>query len=326
MKELEYSYCIYPSLLDKFQQFLHSEELAENANNKVTEEMQERGMYTDRQVGDYITPPAMYAAVYETELINAINRCPYEVSEAADRGTCFNEVVDCLIHNTPCTRDDMQIRTIKDYGTPVCIEATLNGNQYYYDVKLCKDAAEYLKGSLSQIRLEAPMETKYGNILLYGIIDEWLKDEIIDIKTTARYDFGKFEDKTQRLVYPYCAIESGMTDNVASFTYLVFKWRKRKLILYEQKESQSFVDNTDSVVVDVAVPVDVYDAECYPEYYNYNHEIDSIHLQQVVERFIEWLNYRKEFITDKKIFGGENPEGYQGKINTKLLDEINNGK
>jgi hypothetical protein len=51
----------------------------------------------------------------------------------------------------------------------------------------------------------------------------------------------------------------------------------------------------------------------YPEVYSYRHEQTVKALREHVEMFLQWLNSRRELITDQRIFGGTNPEEYVGK-------------
>lgn len=313
-------YSIYPSLLDKFQDLLHYDLVAEQPWNKVSEAAHNRGQHLDKEVDDYILSPDEMAAKIELELINSINRCPKEPNEAADAGTCFNEVVDCLIKGKNTDRKDITIRTLRrEDGTPYAIEACLNDFTFYYDVHLCKDIAHYFRGAMCQYLVQGCLDTKYGEVTLYGYIDEWIGDRIYDIKTTSMYDFGKFQDKTQKLVYPYCAVESGMVDSIDSFEYSVIKWKKNNRdVVYTTRMCSDGIDNMNDYEKVVEKPIDVWKGEFFREVYTYNHESAKNTLRMICERFIEWLTYRKEFITDKKIFGGENPEGYQGELLTSL--------
>lgn len=43
-----------------------------------------------------------------------------------------------------------------------------------------------------------------------------------DIKTTSRYEFGKYSDGWQRHVYPYCLISSGLVKDIDSFEYTAY--------------------------------------------------------------------------------------------------------
>lgn len=291
-------YRIYPSLLDKFQEFLDYERVAEEDWNKVSEAAKERGEYPDAEVGDYkLTPDEMYDKI-EVELINSINRCPHEPIEAADKGTAFNEIVDCLIENRKsCNPDCIIYSTINQQGIKV-IRAEINGFVFDFDIALCKEAANIFKGSLTQYFTSAILPTEYGDVELYGYIDEWVSNKIYDIKTTGRYSFGKFERKWQRHVYPWCVIESGLTTEVESFIYWVVEWAysrpgeplKAKMVTSEE--------------------------------YTYNHAETSQQLASFVGCFIDWLESRRHLITDQRIFGGKNPDGYEGKPIT--IEQLNN--
>ena len=141
--------------------------------------------------------------------------------------------------------------------------------------------AEILKGAISQHRCEAVLPTMYGDVELYGYIDEIVEDCVVDIKTTGRYDFGKFAKSWQRHVYPYCLVKSGEVPAVTGMEFLVVIWKggtSRTPVL------------TGSV---------------HGEYYGYKHEESALKIRQICERFIEWLEAHREQITDKKIFAEE---------------------
>lgn len=293
-------YRIYPSLLDKFQELLDYEKVAEEDWNKIDD------------TGDYrLTPDEMYVKI-ESELIDSINRCPHSPSEAADKGTVFNEIVDCLVeHRKPSEKfsfeklyspqqmwvpermglgDNMDV-TPGHYETRnvlVGIRASYNGWVFDFDYTLCKEAAEFFAGSLTQFFAQSIMNTAYGDVEIYGYIDEWPDNKMYDIKTTGRYTFGKFERKWQRHAYPWCVVNSGMATEIESFTYWVVEWayqRKGDLLM-----AKSVTQET----------------------YTYDHQDSGIKLRYHIEAFIEWLESRREFIQDKKIFGCENPEGWRG--------------
>mgnify|MGYP006992075337 CR=1 FL=1 len=55
-------------------------------------------------------------------------------------------------------------------------------------------------------------------------------------------------------------------------------------------------------------------------FYTYRHKQATEKLRAIIEHFIWWLNLRKQYITDQRIFGGVNPEGYVGTpIDVELL-------
>ncbi len=279
-------YRIYPSLLDKFQELLDYEKVAEEDWNKDSD-------------GEYkLTPDEMYSKI-ESELIDSINRCPRVPNEAADKGTAFNEIVDCLIENRKSNREDCKIYSTKnEYGVKV-IRAEINGFTFDYDVRLCKETAEFFAGSLTQFFAESVMSTSYGDVEIYGFIDEWPNNLMFDIKTTGRYTFGKYEQKWQRHAYPWCVINSGLATEIESFTYFVIEWAYQRA--GEPLTAKSVTQET----------------------YTYDHQDSGIKLRDHIERFIDWLESRREFIQDKKIFGGENPKGFVGThIDMEKLNQV----
>lgn len=276
-------YRIYPSLLDSFQRLVDYELVADEPWNIVSEAAHKSGEYLDKEVGDYkLSPDEMYRKL-ECELINSINRCPRDPSEAADKGTAFNEIVDCIIEHRGCNRDDCNIHS-EPVGTGKVIIAEINDFRFIFDENLCREVANYFSGALTQQLVSAILPTKYGDVELYGYVDEWKHDVIYDIKTTSNYSFGNYERKWQRHVYPYCAINSGMATEVSEFEYTVVQLAKTSPIT----------------------------GTMYREAYTFDLQASTIALTRHCEHFISWLLNHKELITDQRIFGGENAPGYVG--------------
>ena len=73
-------YRFYPSLLDKFEQYLRADEQVESFWN------------IDNETGEYKKSPEEIEAELKQSLLDTINRVPFE-SEAADKGTAFNAVI-----------------------------------------------------------------------------------------------------------------------------------------------------------------------------------------------------------------------------------------
>ena len=95
---------IYPSVLNKFQDYL-------DADLKVEED------WNITPEGDYrITADEMHDKLLR-ELIDTINRVEREPSEAADAGTCLNEVIDRILLNSATGREDVAIRTSRTFIT-----------------------------------------------------------------------------------------------------------------------------------------------------------------------------------------------------------------
>lgn len=237
------------------------------------------------------TPEEFHELQFQ-ELIDRINRKPFD-SEKADRGTAFNEVIDCMIEN----RKSKTVKVEKVYkvnrfgacdemGKPlyydeeetkevIALKATYNNREFTFPISLCREFAAYYKGALTQQRVEAILPTAYGNVLVYGLIDELMPTSVHDVKTTGSYTVGKFKDHHQHLVYPYALMQNG--SDVRTFEYNIVEFNK------------------------AGYPVDT-----YTETYVFNPKRDIPILTNHCEEFIRFLEENRELITDKKIFGGEN--------------------
>lgn len=266
------SYRIYPSLLIAYQGLLDYETIYNEYWGNSDEPK-----YTLEE----------FYLLQEAKLIDSINRVPF-ISDKASCGTAFNEIVDCLIENRKSGRDDCKIYSaVNDSGIKV-IRAEIDGFVFDFDIALCKQIAEVFKGSVTQYKAEADIDTAYGTVHLYGYIDEWLGNKIYDFKTTGSYNWGKYEKGWQRWVYPYCVIEAGDTTEVESFTYFVVEWAY-------QPSGQPLTAKG-----------------IHEETYTYGHAEATRKIRSICESFIEWLDSRREFIQDRRIFGGENPPGWHG--------------
>lgn len=261
-------YLFYPSLLQKYQSLLDSDLEFEGDFNRDPE-------------GGYKLSDAEMEAKLTQELLDCINRVPHEPIEAADKGTCFNEIVDCLVHNHACQYEGMTLQSFREMGI---IRATLNGFVFDFDLELCKAAAQYFEGSESQYLCKGTIDTRYGLVGLYGYIDELRADMVYDIKTTKNYQFGKFEHGWQKDLYPYCLIQSGDCTEIKSFEYTIFKL--------------SGGSSRNPVI----------SADMFREVYDYNHEKVTWKLRKMCESLIEWLEEHRDLITDKKVFGEFNWE------------------
>lgn len=214
-------------------------------------------------------------------LIDTINRVPFD-SEDADRGTAFNEVVDCLIENRKS--DKMEIERIYAQESDaefdinfkpqaIGISVIYKEREFKFPLGMCKEYANYFKGATTQVLTEGTLSTHYGDVLLYGYIDELLPFSVHDIKLTKRYSVGKFKHNWQHIVYPFCLNQQG--NQVSDFEYNIAHINILK--------SGFFYDN-------------------YTEHYAYVAERDIPRLKAHVEGLIEFIEEHKNVITDKKIF------------------------
>ena len=192
-------YCFYATLLYSFQSYLDRAEIYQ------------------KYYGFSKNPPYSEVEWDEKmfkELIDKINRVPFE-NESADKGTAFNEVIDCLIMNKPSTHGKITwLRSNKETGI---IEFKFNNYDFLFPIPLCLEFAKYFQGALTQQRVTGTIGTCYGLVEVYGVIDELLPFSIHDIKTTSKYETFKYRKNWQHIVYPYC---TGITDfeyNITDF-------------------------------------------------------------------------------------------------------------
>lgn len=238
-------YKFYATLLDKFEDYINSSRIYNEyygflEDPKITEDEFEKQKFQD--------------------LINSINRVPFE-SEAADKGTAFNEVIDCIIENK--NSEKYVVTSHKEDGI-----INVKNDKYSFDfpLKLSVEMSKSVRGALTQQFVEGILGTKYGDVLLYGYIDEMLPFKVVDIKTTSRYNAFKYRHNWQHIVYPFCLNQNNIL--IDEFEYLITDFKS-----------------------------------IYSEIYLYNKEKDIKKLQNHCEKFIEFLEQNKELITDTKIFG-----------------------
>jgi hypothetical protein len=255
MKKQPLKYLFYATILDAYQDYISSDKI-----------------YSEYW-GFSENPPHSEEEFHEKkrlELIDRINRVPFD-SEKADRGTAFNEIVDCMILGR--NSDKMKIASITNEGRVTAVKATFNERDFTFPADLLREFATYYKGAIPQVRVEATLPTRYGDVQLYGYIDELMPASVHDIKTTGKYAAGKFKSHWQRIVYPYCLNQGG--NNVSDFEYNV-------LLINERAGGNTY--------------------ETFTEHYAYVADRDISLLTNHVEGFIEFLEAHRDLITDKKIF------------------------
>ena len=251
------NYCFYATLLDSFQNYLNSEKIwekywgwSENPPHTIEEFKQEQFQ----------------------GLINTLNRVPFD-SESADKGTAFNEVVDCLIEHRTSEKIEVERVYSEDYFHLIALRVKYNERQFDFPIAICKEFANYYQGAVTQQYVEANLPTAFGIVKVYGYADEIMPDCIHDIKTTSSYSVGKYKENFQHLVYPYALNKGGC--KISKFEY--------NIVEFDKKGGY----NT------------------YTETYTYNEERDLPRLVECCEGLICFINENKHLITNKKLFNNE---------------------
>lgn len=216
MSNQQPEYRFYATLLDAFTDYLSSDTLWEK--------------YWGWSDNPPHTPEEFKEKQFR-ELIDRINRVPFD-SEAADRGTAFNEVVDALIEKRKPAGMDVK-RTADNASYLV----NYNDRKFTFPIALCREFSKYYEGALSQQRVSAILPTAFGPVEVYGVIDELMPLSVHDIKTTSSYYVGKYKGHWQHIVYPYCLTQGG--SDVRLFEYNVTDFRQT------YTESYTFVPERD---------------------------------------------------------------------------------
>jgi len=200
-------YNIYPTLLDKFHDYLFPERLM--AFGKSEDDIQK-------------------------ELIDGINRVPFE-SEPADRGTAFNEVLDGFIKTG--TRPDT---TMQQIVKPFTSKAGI-GYSFPFSSFIVDEFVEYLSGGMVQVACDGVISTPSGIVNLYGYADAVKQNMVYDVKTTGRYEFPKYTHGYQRHVYPLCLTQMGC--KVDFFEYIItdFSVTYREGYLFNYAKSEQIL-------------------------------------------------------------------------------------
>lgn len=187
----------------------------------------------------------------EQEFIDKINRVPF-VSEAASKGTALNDIIDAAL-----------LSGVSEGDGDIIVEK--DGFEFDFDKDIIREISESLAMAIPQYHATGVVNTKYGQVEIYGYIDYLLLDKGIDLKGTGSFDIGKFKDSMQRHVYPVCLSQEGVF--IDTFEFLVTDY---KSIFRE------------------SYPVNLAESE-----------------QIIIEKcegLIEFLQARRSVITDKKVF------------------------
>ena len=140
-QQLKPDYAFSPSLLDAYQRmvdtkvedfFYQDETGAWHLNWNETEETLH---FSEEEVD----------ALLKQEFIDKVNKVPTPPSEAASKGTAFNEIVDCLILNSKPSNPDIVIKAIRS-GSDL-YEARIKKLSYETDVLGWNVIPEELKES-----------------------------------------------------------------------------------------------------------------------------------------------------------------------------------
>ena len=142
-------------------------------------------------------------------------------------------------------------------------------DKFEFSSEIVNKITHHLQGSIPQYYTETIIRCNGNSVLVYGYIDYILTNKIIDLKTTKTYELGKYKDSMQMHLYPICLFNNeGIIADEFEFLVTDFK-------------------------------------EVYTETYPINLIDSNTKLAVTCNLLIEFLEAKKELITNKKIFGLE---------------------
>lgn len=258
---------LYPSLIDKYSEWLRADDTWEKFwGNSETPKVTPEEFRTKQLIS----------------FLDSVNRVPYE-SDAATRGTCFNELIDCMLKGST----QSSIMEIEKNDELYHCKHLASGREFDFHPGIVKTLYKRYRGAQPQVLVEAPINVGGEEVLLYGYIDELMPFAIHDIKTTGKWELNKFRHHAQHLVYTYCVRHLG--SDCDQFHYDIVQWGKEP-----GKEEFNI------------------------ESYMWTHE-SYAQLYELVSGCVSLLGYLKPLITDKRVFGGVNDKDYCPCAVEKLL-------
>lgn len=253
MPRSDIRYKLYPSLLDKYTDYVTSDNSWEK--------------YWGNSENPKYSPQEWHEQKFR-DLIDRINRVPLELT-AAYRGTAFEEVVNCLVQNRK-PKDGFVFDKVRDsWGNVSLIRVTYASSSFYFPLEICRRLATQYSGAVCQNFVRGVIDTRFGDVELYGFTDYTLPFGIHDLKTCGWYERGNYADHAQHLVYPFCLKQMGSP--VDYFQYDIVEFKDEEAALFSERYEYVESDAVDELTSDI-------------------------------EDFILFLQDNRELITDRKVF------------------------
>lgn len=196
----------------------------------------------------------------------------FEWYRRSESETALQEFIDKVNRvKTPAT--DPMLRGIAFNGiVDVAIKGGIiqgdeDGNFLVHDtpvpVEIIEEYRDLFSKSALQVFVENRLTTRYGQVRIYGYIDALQGHTIGEFKTTGKYEFPKYLHNWQHPCYLHCLKDSG----IRRFVYLITDFKN-----------------------------------VYREDYHWT-QAGEDSLIGICNELIEFLESKRELISDKKVFG-----------------------
>lgn len=143
------------------------------------------------------------------------------------------------------------------------VEMEVDCHDLKVPVEIVEEFSNLFSKSALQVFVENRLTTRYGQVRIYGYIDALQGHTIGEFKTTSKYEFPKYLHNWQHPSYLHCLRDAG----IRRFVYLITDFKS-----------------------------------VYREDYHWTQEGED-RLIGICNELIEFLEEKRELITDKKVFG-----------------------
>ena len=233
MPKPEVRYKLYPSLLDKYTEYVSSDNAWE--------------AYWGHSEHPKYTPEQWHEQKYR-DLIDRINRVPLTLT-AAYRGSAFEEVVNCIVQGRS-PKEGYIFEKIREWtGRISAVRVTYSGASFYFPLDICRRLAMRYAGAVCQNYVHGVLDTRYGGVELYGFTDYTLPFGIHDLKTCGWYERGAYADHAQHLAYPWCLGQMGSP--VDYFQYDIVEFKDDEVSLFSERYEYNVTETVDELTSNV---------------------------------------------------------------------------
>jgi len=163
------------------------------------------------------------------QLFDKINQVAQEADEARLKGIAFEKLINEMI-------------TVGDVN---CIDGNFISNDHSFNSDLVLRIYEKLKRcSEIQSHQQKVIDTPKGMVKIYGVFDYKFPQMTADLKTTASYRYGKYEDNMQHKFISLLTDDKEFNYIATDFEYLFFEnyWLTDKVRKQAIEDICEFID------------------------------------------------------------------------------------
>lgn len=155
----------------------------------------------------------------EAELLDKINRVKHEMTNQAQLGVAFENLINSILKGANFTN-------------------TYDG--FTFNESVIKEVVLNLEGYEVQKYVSQNFNINGYDVKLFGFVDYIKQPSLVDLKTTSKYKIGKYKFYSQRHIYSMCL------DGITKFTFLVtdFEGVMKEPYFISKRESMKYLNES----------------------------------------------------------------------------------